>query len=379
MSQGHTFERALLLLQEAALDGERWPAASKALDEACATVGNSLYVSDTVGPEARIVFSGLYARGERREDLEREYLREYRPRDERRPRLWRLPDGKLVHIHDVYSAKELRTSATYNEAVRRVQGQNGLHVRLDGSQGTTILWTPHDPVGRSDWESDRIRMAQRLLPHLRQMVLIRQALARAEAAALARSEVVRSTRFGTVELDSRGRILKANDVARGILRRGDRLVDRGGELRGRWPADDERLRRLVARALPCCGCPGSGGRLLVQRLPGLMALTVHVIPVPLREIDFGARRVAVIILIVEPPDLDGIDHRQLARSLGLTRVEAQVAVALARGHRVRGIAAAMGRQESTVRWHVHKILRKQGISRQVDLVRLVLTTLRPVP
>ena len=77
MSQEHLFERALLLLQEAALDGEHWPAASKALDEAHATVGNSLYVSDTLGPQARIVFSGPYARGERRQDLEQAYLREY--------------------------------------------------------------------------------------------------------------------------------------------------------------------------------------------------------------------------------------------------------------------------------------------------------------
>ena len=43
------------------------------------------------------------------------------------------------------------------------------------------------------------------------------------------------------------------------------------------------------------------------------------------------------------------------------------------GRTVRDIAAMTGRTEDTVRWHLKKIFRKQGISRQVDLVRRVLS------
>ena len=46
---------------------------------------------------------------------------------------------------------------------------------------------------------------------------------------------------------------------------------------------------------------------------------------------------------------------------------------VAAGRPVHDIAAMTGRTEGTIRWHLKKIFRKQGISRQADLVRLVLS------
>ena len=53
-------------------------------------------------------------------------------------------------------------------------------------------------------------------------------------------------------------------------------------------------------------------------------------------------------------------------------MESRVAVLLAEGMSVRDAATATGRKESTVRWHVKNMLTKLGLSRQTDLVRLVL-------
>ena len=52
-------------------------------------------------------------------------------------------------------------------------------------------------------------------------------------------------------------------------------------------------------------------------------------------------------------------------------MESRVAVLLARGMSVRGIAAATGRNESTIRSHVKHMFTKHRLSRQADLVRLV--------
>ena len=53
-------------------------------------------------------------------------------------------------------------------------------------------------------------------------------------------------------------------------------------------------------------------------------------------------------------------------------MESRVAVLLAEGMTVRDVAAAMGRAESTIRSHVKHMFAKHGLSRQADLVRLVL-------
>ena len=98
------------------IDDTRWPATSALIDEACGITGNCLAVGEGPRDDLRDLFVGLYYRGQRREDLEREYLEDYYPIDERVARVRRLPDSRLVHITDLYTAEELKTSPTYNEA-----------------------------------------------------------------------------------------------------------------------------------------------------------------------------------------------------------------------------------------------------------------------
>ena len=52
-------------------------------------------------------------------------------------------------------------------------------------------------------------------------------------------------------------------------------------------------------------------------------------------------------------------------------MESRVAVLLAEGMNVAEVAAATGRKESTIRWHVKRMFVKHHLSRQSDLVRLV--------
>ena len=89
------------------LDDARWPAASARIDEAGGLRGNHLVVAGGGKDDVRVVFSGVYSRGQRREELEREYLENYHPADERVPRFRQLPYGRLVHVKDLYTAEEL--------------------------------------------------------------------------------------------------------------------------------------------------------------------------------------------------------------------------------------------------------------------------------
>ena len=115
MKNPDAFERILASLYDAMLDETRWPATSALIDEACGLTGNGLMVAEGPKDDVRGHFIGLYYRGQRREDLEREYLEHYHAIDERVPRFRQLPVRRLVHINDLYTAEELKTSPTYNE------------------------------------------------------------------------------------------------------------------------------------------------------------------------------------------------------------------------------------------------------------------------
>ena len=373
MSEQGAFERILAALYDAMLDDARWPGVSALIDEACGLTGNSLLVGEGPRDDVRVLIVGAYRRGQRREDLEREYLENYYPTDERVPRFRQLPDSRLVHMSDLYTAEELKTSPTYNEMQRLAGVQDSLNVRLDGPEESHISWGIGDPVDSDGWGSSRVAMVTALLPHVRQFVRVRQALVRAEARNTTVTALLDNPRIGVLQLDRRGRVMAANDRARSILRHGDGLSDRDGMLRARSGADQVRLERLVGGALPTSGAAPVSESMLLRRSPVLPPFVVHVKPVSVRQPDYGARHVAALLLIGEPGRQRRINPDLVARTLELKPVESQVAVWLAEGKTVREIAEATGHTEGAIYWHLNQIYQKQSISRQVDLVRLVLS------
>ena len=373
MKNPDAFERILASLYDAMLDETRWPATSALIDEACGLTGNGLMVAEGPKDDVRAVFVGLYSRGQRRQDLEREYLENYHSIDERVPRFRQLPVSRLVHINDLYTAEELKTSPTYNELLRRAGMQDSLNVRLPGLDGSHIGWGLNDPVDSDGWGSSRITMVQRLLPHIQQFVRVRQALVRAEARSSTVTALLDNPRIGVLELDRRGRIMEGNDRARSILRHGDGLLDRNGMLRARAPADQVRLERLVGVALPASGAVAVSGSMVLRRSSVVPPFVVHVKPVGGPQPDHGARHVAALVLIVEPGRQHRINPDLVATTLELTPAETQVAVWLAEGNSVGDMAEATGHTKAAIYWHLQRIYQKHSISRQADLVRLVLS------
>ena len=373
MSEPHAFERILASLYDAMLDDTHWPATSALIDEACGITGNVLLVGEGPKDDIRASFVGLYSRGQRREDEEREYLEVYYLLDERVPRVRQLPDSLLVHVPDLYTAEELKTSPTYNEIVRRGHFQAGLYVRLDGPDGSHISWGLGDPVASDGWGSSEIAMVQGLLPHIRQFIHVRQALVRAQAGDTTVTALLENPRIGVLHLDRRGRILAANDRALSLLRQGEEVSDEEGVLQARAPDDQIRLAQLVAEALPTAGAVPVSGSMLLGRVSGLPPFVVHVKPVGVPQPDYGARPVAALVLMVEPGHHPRLDPALVARTLGLTPDESQVAVWLAAGKSVRDMALTTGLTDGAIYWHLKQIYQKLPISRQVDLVRLVLS------
>ena len=372
MSEQEAFERILASLHEAALDDTRLSTASALIDDALDVYGNCMAVGDLhSGEDIQVYFARFFYRGYRHREFEREYFERYFPLDERIPRLLQLPDSKLCHITDLFTEEELKTSEVYNECAARMLAQNSIILRLDGPDGSSICWGINDPVGGGDWSSARLDSIRRLLPHIRQYVRFRQARAGAGALGASLMELLDTTTSGVIHLDRRGRILETNDRARDLLRTGDGLFDERGFLFARRPEDNAKFQGVLNRALPPFGTQGVGGSTVVRRASA-MPLLIHVNPVVWQESDLRLWPVAALVLVVDPESRIRIDSHMVADALGLTKMESHVAVLLAEGRSVAQIAAAFGRKESTIRTHVKHMFAKHGLSRQVDLVRLVL-------
>ena len=372
MSEWEEFESILAALHEAALDPDGWPGAAGLIDQLLGTHGSTLACGGGEWQDdTRLHFMWTCLRGQRRRDLERLYLETYFPLDEAIPRLRRLPYNQLIHIAGVYTEDERKSSEAYNALHTFAHAGHAINVRLEGPSGLRFMWQVNDPVDGEGWSSAQLDRIRRLLPHVRQTVLVRQTLAGAGALGATLTDMLDAAGLGIVQLDGRGRIVEANDRARDLLRTGDRLLDKNGLLSARSPQDDYELKQLLSRALPPFGAQGAGGSMIMRRLGALPPLVLHVNPVGPQETDYPFSPVAALMLIRDPATGTDIDPAVVAAAFDLTEMESRVAVQLAQGMTVHEIAAAMGRKESTIRSHVKHIFVKHGLSRQAELIRLV--------
>lgn len=369
-----SFERALALVHEATLEDTRWSEASRLISEISRTRGSALVFTEGTRREGpRFFFTQLHLDGQRRDDLRDEYFRDCYEQDERVPRIRRLHHGRLVHTGDLYTDREKATSRTYNEMLRRTKAQGGLNLRLAGPQESFILWLFLDPSGQGEWDTDQIAIIKRLYPHVRQFLLARQVLVEAREVSASLTGLLDSRRLGVIQLDRQGRIVAANDRALDELRSGDRLIDRAGSLGARVQAESAELSRLLRRALPPFGAQGLAGSTAIGRFSAKGPLALYVCPVGDELPSFEALRPAALVLIADPASRVRVDPDMVADMLRLTPAEGQLAASLATGQTLLDIAESTGRTEKTLRWHLKQIFRKQNISRQVDLVKRVLS------
>ena len=372
MSRRDAFDAVLAALHGAALDDDRLPEAFALIDEACGLKGNALvYGSGTSHDDAVIHLARLYHRGERNEDIERRYFHDYYRRDERIPRVRALPDSRLTHVCDLYTEEEKKTSAAYNEFLPLSDTQNALGVRMDGPNGSRIMWSFGDPVGSESWSFGQVEMIERLLPHLRQYVRVRQVLADADGLNASLATLLDYSAIGVIQLNRRGRIVALSDRGREILKEQNGLFDQDGFLRARVSAVNDRLQALLARALPPSGGQGVGGSMVATGPAGWPRPMLHVAPVGRRDGAVPPWGVAALVLVVDPYSHLPVDDAVVEAALDLSPAESRVAVLLAEGMTVRDVAVATGRSVNTIRWHVRRIFEKQDITRLGQLVPLV--------
>jgi DNA-binding CsgD family transcriptional regulator len=174
---------------------------------------------------------------------------------------------------------------------------------------------------------------------------------------------------GVIVTDSSGLMIEMNRAADAIVQLGDGLLIREARLCARRVFETAKVSRLIAGATEEKSRP-TGGRMVIGRSSGLPPYTLAVLPLNAAPID--DRRFAIIIIV--DPTRYVPSEKDLADLFGLSPAEARVAAALMTGESLTDIAAASAVQITTVRTQLRSILRKVGVKRQCDLVRILAGT-----
>ncbi len=218
-----------------------------------------------------------------------------------------------------------------------------------------------------------------LLPHLKRALRARAVIEGSDRERRLYAGTLERLAVGTLWVDRRGRVLGSNRVADEILAADDGLRLDGQALRPSLRSERAQLLQMVARVNDQRG-PGPGlvEGMTLTRPSGRPGLGVLVRPVPATGgADYGPCPAAVLH-ISDVERSVGASPALLRSLFGLTGAESALVLLLVEGLTLDEAAARQGVSRHTARSQLRSIFAKTGVTRQTELLRLVLRSVVPL-
>jgi DNA-binding CsgD family transcriptional regulator len=258
---------------------------------------------------------------------------------------------------------DLVGSEFYQHFMRRIDCHAVMIVQLAPQWRTATLNLQRSPR-RGEFETREIELAGALHRPLKRAWAMGGRLRAGRRVDESLAALAERAATAVLLVDSAGRVLHANPAAEVLLAQGDGLYSRPDGLKGATPEVSRRLAELVGRAAGAQDAE-AGGALSLPRPGGGRPLAALIAPA-----SSNGERMALVSVIdpdaqVRPPE------ERLRALFGLTAAEAQVAAELAAGYEPKLIAERLGISLNTVAVHIARTKAKTDISRQADLVSLV--------
>lgn len=241
-----------------------------------------------------------------------------------------------------------------------------LDLFADSSNGRNVYLAAMRSPAQGPYDAGSENTLKHASAHLVRALKARDQLVQAESVAKVASAALDRFEFGIAVVDREARLSLTNAFARGAFAAAVPLAVERSRVCARAGGNlfAEKLRNAIA------------GRPSNFRLSGADGWILSIIPLPASSPLASSDDAAVMLLFRPPPRACLPVADDVIALYGLTRAEAEIAIGVAAGKTLKTLALARGVKLSTVRWQMLAVLRKLGVSRQADVVR-VLAALSP--
>jgi two-component system, LuxR family, response regulator FixJ len=354
--------RLISNVYDAALVPDLWPAALQAIMDALGAVGAGYGVfGKQTGRLEWLSQTGALV------DMESDFLRYYHALDPYRPVLDAAPSGRWMWVSQCLPAAELRRNEWYNDYLLKIGVDDGLGVRLFESASHSVIFGLSHGIGRAPFAEAEIAALQELSEPLAKAARLHTELHSLGWRSSVAQRALDQLAAGVIVTDSEGRVIELNRVAERILRRGDGLMNRNGRLDALGVLDSGKLAKLIAAAADPTHAPAMG-RMRIRRRKGRPEYILTVAPL---GAELAAMERPLTMILVADPDELSPSEMDSAELFGMSPAESRLAAALLIGMKLSDMAATSGVRITTLRTQLSSILRKVGVERQADLVRVL--------
>jgi DNA-binding NarL/FixJ family response regulator len=353
--------QALSSILDAAAAPHLWPSALDAVTSALGVAGVGCVTRMRDGTPNWAAMAGLGSEGAN------DYANYYAARDPWGAVLERSEILCPLRLSDTLSKDFLSRDEWYNDFARKIGINNILAMPIDQGDHYTTLFAIHneaaDLPAADDWKVRAIAQALSGATKIR-----RQLHGLNWASAISRSSLSRMS-TGVVVVNSDCKIIDINAAALRITDRNDGLLVRACRLAALKASETARLAHCVAAIVN--GVTGGSARMSLRGSDGRIKCVLTISQLSERASDNGTPLALVLaagISRILPTE------GALKDFFGLSSAEARITVSLMAGKRLKDIAHDGGVQITTARSQLSSILRKAGVARQTDLLRVVAAT-----
>ncbi|GAB3277785.1 helix-turn-helix transcriptional regulator [Parahaliea aestuarii] len=285
-----------------------------------------------------------------------------------------LPLNRVVALEDMLDERELEHSDYYRHYLQPV---NLFHILgIDTAEPGGMVARLRFSRRRQDgaFRRDDRALLERIAPHLQRALHIHARLSRTTSERDLYAGAVNQLAVATIILDETGRVLNTNALAKALLEERDGLLEKDQHLQ----VGSRELNRRLQEALTTVIRAQQRGEasvvraLRVPRSRGHADLGLVIRPIASSEWGEGQASPCAAVFISDPDLRESASQNTLGELFGLTPAEANLAILLSRGLSLAEVSESQNVSQHTARAQLKSIFAKTGVSRQAELVRLVL-------
>ena len=301
------------------------------------------------------------------------YVREYHDIDPRRLialQRGQADVGRWRHDHEDFDAAYVARNHFFQHYLPAYDTRYNSNLTIPVGGSVVTAFVLELPVARGPLDADEREMVRRLGEHMKEALLAHQRMRSLMAQALAGHTLLAGFAYPMWLIAADRFIEYENPAATRELEREDRVARRGLHLALTHGAAD----RQLTERLHTLGRAGHGAVELVDlRSNGAdRPIWLHLsLLVPGSVLGAFGERPQVLATLFDPQQVSALDPFALANMFGLTPTEAKVAARLADGLSAGQIGDSLGTAQATVRSQVRQVIHKLGVTRAVDVVRLL--------
>ena len=228
---------------------------------------------------------------------------------------------------------------------------------------------------KGDFDDDHVRFLKTICPYMERSLEVYARLKRSETEKRIFEDSLDRLMIGAFILDGSGKVIETNRIGELILLNKSMLSIVGGQLCMSKSVDNQKFRAVVAAALSSRSQGTPSPFVDAIRLEHSPDNNIGILVRSVQSIDSytnDSMPCVVVYISGWPKNPGSTPHAFIGELFGLTPSEAKLALLLSNGTPIPDAAHQLGITEISARTNLKRIFAKTGISRQVDLVRLIL-------